>query len=354
MTICTYCDQDTTTAGGCGCPFGEPRAGAGTAPPPVVGLGPPPERPPLVPFGAAVAPLRARHRELLAELASWSLAAGRPVSLDVAALALDVLARHRVEGGELHRMQRPDVARALQYDVRNRASMLTTLLPEGVPGAVWSVVTFLHDTGRLCPDSDPVDALREPLRCYGGLGPDGNRRPEGEDIDFPCQCYVPHDPTLPPGMAQLALERGQVVRAWAPGRGDDLPQSCFRPLARFARRVRRTATPCPVFVDEFLYRGRTDAAGATPALWIYALEDWHHLYADLVVDEHGDAYAPKEDGRRKAGFRWVRISDRDALHRCGAWRAEQERRDRHRPPDEPPDDEWDEWNEWDVWEEAGD
>ena len=45
--------------------------------------------------------------------------------------------------------------------------------------------------------SAPLAALREPLQCYGGLDGNGERRPDDEDVDFACQCYIPFDPKVP-------------------------------------------------------------------------------------------------------------------------------------------------------------
>jgi hypothetical protein len=47
-------------------------------------------------------------------------------------------------------------------------------------------------TDALDDDSDPLDELSKPLRCYGGLEATGQRRPESDNESERerCECYV--------------------------------------------------------------------------------------------------------------------------------------------------------------------
>lgn len=81
----------------------------------------------IVPFGAAAAPIRARHHEALRGVAAWSLEQGRPCDLDAAALCVDVVDHYRTPDG--HRLDRPTVNGVLWGGVPNLASLLRTLLP---------------------------------------------------------------------------------------------------------------------------------------------------------------------------------------------------------------------------------
>ncbi len=50
------------------------------------------------------------------------------------------------------------------------------LYPTGTPEALWMFLGFLAATDRLDPASQPLDRLRDALRC-AGLGDDGRPRP---------------------------------------------------------------------------------------------------------------------------------------------------------------------------------
>ena len=330
MATCDLCSRETTA---CICTAvlddDDSTTCSMTRPPAVsrrlsaIGSAAAPAQPrPFVPLGAAAAATRARHREALRRVGEWSLAHGRACDLDVAALCLDALERYRSSTGI--RLDRPTVNGVLWADVRNAASALGTLLPEDWHVHLWTVVNWAHDDGRLCPESDPLPVLLEPLRCYGGLGEDGYPMPEGTDVDFPCQCHVPHDPSCPPGLAQhivghdLDSWQDFVVRAHIRPRSEDPVLSSYRPLFAIARRLREEDSPFQVHADEFIYVGRIDAERTTPELWLYSHSPTRRRgFDDLVLDGDGQAWAPKPDGRRKAGFRWVRIGDHAAMYRCG-------------------------------------
>jgi hypothetical protein len=249
-------------------------------------------------------------------VAEWALAAGRSCDLDVAALCLDALERYRTPEGI--RLDRPDVNGILWADIRNAASLLDTMLPSSSSVDLWTVLHWCHETGGLTADSDPLPALLEPLRCYGGLGEDGYPMPDGVDVDFPCQCYVPYDPTLPPGMGQHIVGRDRhreyLVRAHLRPRAEEPLLSSYRPLFALARRLHDEGRPFDLHPDDFTYLGWIDPQGDIPRLWIYALGG---KFNDLVLADDGTPWVPKTDGRRRAGFRWVIAGDRAAVIRAG-------------------------------------
>src|SRR5690606_10535883 len=97
----------------------------------------------------------------------------------------------------LHRWTRTGVTDCLVSGVVNWCALARTLSPEGAPEAVWLLLDFLADTGRLDPASDPLGELRKPLRCYGGLDAGGRHGtiedPQGRcgvDGVPRCECYV--------------------------------------------------------------------------------------------------------------------------------------------------------------------
>jgi len=332
-STCDLCEEDSTTPERCS------RCGHRLRP-----IEPPVEpvrgayRP--APFGDAVTVHRVAHRATLAELAAWALAQGRAVDLDVAALCLSVLDRERADEG-IH-LDRPTVNRLMWGSIRNEASLLGTWLPRTYVEDLWTVLRFCVATGRLTPGSDAEPLLLEPLQCYGGLDADGLPRPDGVDVDFPCQCYLPHDPTCPPGMVQISVgtdwddEDGPfeyVVHAYGVPRSADVPMSAFEPLAKLARRSRAQPSMFPFPLDLFVHAGTVPAERSTPKLWLYRFTEGRRRgWPPLALDEHGTAWRAKRHRGRRRGFRWEEVSDRTAAHLCGvaAWDFEQARRERER------------------------
>lgn len=263
-------------------------------------------------LAAAVAPLRARFHGELVSLAAWCSAEGRSCDLDGAALCLAAMARQF--GVEAPRLTRPGINTLVWAGVRNEAAILGTMYPDDYPEQLWNVLCWKAATGQLDEASDPLPALLEPLQCWGGLDPDGKPRPDGVDVDFPCQCYVPHDPTLPAGQHQYIV--GQHTKSHAPliarvrlvARSDDPGVSNFAPLFKVMRRIRKERDIFDVHPEEFEYVGRIDPARSSPELWLYryAGEDGSGR-VPLAVDAEGCTWLAKPDSRRKAGFRWTPI-----------------------------------------------
>lgn len=166
--------------------------------------------------------------------------------------------------------------------------------------------------------------MLEPLRCYGGLGADGYPMPPGTDLDFPCQCYLPHDPMCPPGIAQHIVGRDPntwrdfVVRARLRPRSEDSTISDYQPLFSLAKRLRMQGRHLAVHADEFTYIGTIDADRSTVQLWLYAYEPaGSRGFDDLALDADGHAWVPKADRRRRSGFRWLQVDARIGLIRAG-------------------------------------
>jgi hypothetical protein len=265
----------------------------------------------ILPFAAAVAPLRAVHHADLHRVAEWCLQRGRPCDLDVVALCLDVLAGDRSAHG--YDLDRPKINNHLRAHLPNRATMLRTLLPDDVPVHLWTTITWLCSEGRLSSESDPLGALFEPLGCYGGLGVDGYPLPPGTDVDFPCQCFVKHDPSCPPGYAQRIIGRDWqsgrelVVRARLHPRSVEPPAEVYEPLAALARRRGHGHGGSRRLVEHLLYTGLIDDLRDVPPLSMYVRrDDERQRLCPVMVDDTGDVWVPKPDRRCRAGYRWIR------------------------------------------------
>ena len=128
-------------------------------------------------LAAAVAPARARHRELIEAAVEWLAERGRATDPDHLALicAGAEYADGFVDGEEVHptRWTRLGVYHVLRCDIPNWCSMQGCRWPPELPQVMWGWFDFLHGTGRLDPASDPVAELRKPLACYGWLDQDG-------------------------------------------------------------------------------------------------------------------------------------------------------------------------------------
>ncbi len=276
---------------------------------PVGPVGPPRGQ---VPLAVAVAPCRARHHADLASVAEWCLASGRSVDLDIAAMAFELLLNRF--GGSESPLRRPDVAHLQQIDVPNWCAIADTRWPASVAFNVWSVLTWMDDVGRIPPGSDPLDALREPLRCYGGLDADGCEQPDGSPRDVDCQCYLPFDPTGPAGMIQRVVSQRHLeplvalVHPPDPSSLDTFEHAA--PLLRLRKRLRSVDYPIDVEVVDWSFAGRTDAVGTTPPLWLYRHEPSARRGYDLLgLDEDGHVFQVTRDRRRKAGYRWKASPD---------------------------------------------
>lgn len=269
-----------------------------------------------------VRPLRARHREELRRLAEWSLGQGRPCDRDIAALCLEALGDYRSETGQVL-LDRPTVNRILWADVWNIAQGLGTVAPAESPVQLWNVLGWLDADDRLDPASAPLFVLREPLQCYGGLDADGQPRPAGAESEIPCQCYIPHDPSLPSGIGQFIVGHNRasgepfLARARLRARNEPLAPGDLEPLYTLARRLRASGSPVPIHVEDFFLVGVAPADGRTPQLWLYQFDEPSRRWPEpLVLDGDGRPRVTEGDRRFRAGYRWVPIRDSTAVIRA--------------------------------------
>jgi hypothetical protein len=171
----------------------------------------------------AVRPWRQGHRPLLAELRAWALECGRSVDLDLVALIL--AARETgFDKAPPCSWTRTGVHHCVSIDVPNWCTRASVLWPEGVPAALWQLLDFLVASDRLDHRSDPVDELRKPLMCYGGLDRSGREREHdaepgeaaepGADADDPpirCECYVRYRGPTHGELADLAAAGARLL-----------------------------------------------------------------------------------------------------------------------------------------------
>lgn len=147
----------------------------------------------------AVAPLRARHRDLIEAAVSWLAERERAVEADHLALicaGTEYAGRYDTdEEVQPTRWTRTGVYHVLRCDIPNWCSVERCRWPIELPEVMWSWFDFLHGTGRLDPASDPVAELRKPLCCYGWLDQDGNRLPSDAPRALPCECLLPYRET---------------------------------------------------------------------------------------------------------------------------------------------------------------
>ena len=142
-------------------------------------------------LSAAVAPVATTMRSRIVDVRRWALAAGRPVDADVIALVLAGKTSWRDE--PLDRWTRIGVYQNLYADVPNWCSVRFVLLPAELPEVLWLYLSYLDGTDQFQAGSDPLRELRKPLRCYGGLDPDG--RPAAPNAPrVRCVCKVPYRP----------------------------------------------------------------------------------------------------------------------------------------------------------------
>jgi hypothetical protein len=275
------------------------------------------------PFAAVVAPLRSRHHDLLRRLARWSLAHGRSCDLDTAALCLDALDAHRSSSGSGSvLLDRPTVHQILWADVWNLSQTLGALLPQQWPVDLWTVLGWLDHEKLLDRRSAPLDVLREPLQCFGGLDETGHPRPPGTESGVPCQCHVPYDADLPPGYGQIIV--GHDPEAFEPlltparlRAASETPSLAdLQPLYLFARRLRRARSVFAIHVEEFSFVGVAPSDKQTPELWLYQHETSPRGRHPLIVDASGGAWLTHLDKRFRLGYRWVPVSDTVAVLRA--------------------------------------
>lgn len=135
-----------------------------------------------------IGPTRRQHHEIVVAATQWCLAQGRPIDPDLVALICAAVASRDRDDADVWTRQR--VNELLRCDVRNWCSLARCWDPDGMREALWMFLGFLAGTDRLDPASQPLDRLRDALRC-AGLGDDGLPRPE-DAPDFRCECNRPY------------------------------------------------------------------------------------------------------------------------------------------------------------------
>jgi len=145
----------------------------------------------------AVAPVRERHRELIDAAVAWQAGRGRQTDPDHFALICAVVdTSRRYADVTLTRWTRTGVHGTVRCDIPNWCSMRGTLRPETLCEVVWEWLDFLHATGRLDPQSDPVAELRKPLARHGWLDQDGRRMASDAARQIKCECFLPYRETV--------------------------------------------------------------------------------------------------------------------------------------------------------------
>lgn len=138
---------------------------------------------------AASPPLAAPLRSRILDVRRWALATGRP--LDAGVLGLILAAKTWCTDEPLDQWSRIGVYQTLYSGVWNWCTVYRILFPEDLPEVLWRYLSYLEETRQFEEGSDPVRELRRPLRCYGGLGPDGLPAPANAPR-VKCVCKVPY------------------------------------------------------------------------------------------------------------------------------------------------------------------
>jgi hypothetical protein len=256
------------------------------------------------PLRSALAPVWARHHGLVVRFLAWTLEAGRPVGSDVAALVI-AASEHTGDGQPLGVWTRPRVTSMLSTGFNNWCAIAGCPRPDDEPEALWAYLHFLAGTDALHPDSDPFDALLEPLRCYGGLDGDGLRPAMPQPPNFPCQCFLDVVAPSRAGLSRTITMHEVVIELWRPSQADPVLAAWYQPLARYSRSVRRVSDCWRAHLEDFDFVGRTLATPRTPPVWMYR---HRHTRGDIYVDDEGAPYRLHADARRRSGCRFTPTS----------------------------------------------
>lgn len=121
--------------------------------------------------------------------------------------------------------------------------------------------------------------------------------------------------TLPHAAASthpFQLRSGHTVQLWCPASCDPHLWAWYEPAAALCRSI-RSESEWQLRLEDCHFVGRVQASGA-PALWLY-----RHGPGDgeVLVDLHGQPYVPRDDRRRKFGYRFEPITARRAAIELG-------------------------------------
>ena len=156
--------------------------------------------PPLTELADAVAPARRRHRELIDAASAWQVGRRRQTDPDHFAL-ICAATESSYDDHTTTRWTRVGTYEVARTEIPDWCSRHRCPWPDDTLDALWNWFDFLHETGRMDPESDPVAELRKPLACYGRLDQDGGPLPDGADREIECECFLPYRET-----AELLLE----------------------------------------------------------------------------------------------------------------------------------------------------
>ncbi|MHC1562335.1 hypothetical protein ACR9E3_25500 [Actinomycetospora sp. C-140] len=174
---------------------------------------------PRVPLSAAVAPARETHREAIDAFVAWSTAFGRPADPDIAALIHAAQDRE----GERDGWDRAGFFAFYGRRIGNWCAIAGCEYPfEEIPETLWLWLHHRDLSGGWGPGDEPLHDLLKVLYCYGNIGFDGRRQPDGERTRrlVPCECFVSRRYPLPDGPPptvddldrELEEELGRVPR----------------------------------------------------------------------------------------------------------------------------------------------
>lgn len=144
----------------------------------------------------ATAAARLAHRDRIVAVCEWAMAQGRPVLPSYVALVVAAKADvGQFDAEPLDRWTRTGVYGHLYSHCCNWCADHDTRVPVDLPEALWTYLHYLHAHGLFAAGSDPLKALLDPLRCYGGLGPDGTTATWRR---VTCRCKVEYRPRRQP------------------------------------------------------------------------------------------------------------------------------------------------------------
>lgn len=256
-------------------------------------------------LAALTAPMRLRHAGHLASLHARAEQRGRPVPVELAALACDVVSATAAAGrGSL---RRPDVVSAM-----HRAELALREhgvdVPPGLVGALAQVLEWADEVGALAVHRDPLDALLEPLRAHYGLGP-----PVEHHV---CECFAPFDPDRPPGHRRFRLRSGHLCHLRVPPASPVDRGAADRALDELGRQLRHSRFGAPPDLARLDLLGSLELPGR-PRLWVFGDADRPGRHDALLVDDGGTPHLPRIDRRRRLGYRLDAIPPHEAVHHCG-------------------------------------
>lgn len=102
------------------------------------------------------------------------MAAGEP--LDPQAVDVVLSAKTVNHPGPIELFTEHMVWQLVWVDIFTWCSHRNVDVPISITDALWALLTYLESAGRLHCDSDPIDALRQPLITSGGLDTAGRGR----------------------------------------------------------------------------------------------------------------------------------------------------------------------------------